>query len=114
MLKESKIFIIPTVLVWEKEDETSWKKVNINLMKQELLRVYKAGIAIMAGTDPPNNNINYGSDLFKELELFVESGIREIDALRSATSNISSAFNLKNKGFIKESLPADLVLIEGD
>lgn len=114
LLKESKIFIIPTVLVWKKADESNWRKVNINLMKQELLRVYKAGIPILAGTDPPNHDINYGSDLFKELELFVESGISEIDALRSATSNISRAFNLKDKGFIKEGLPADLVLIEGD
>ena len=114
LLKESKIFIIPTVLVWKKANESNWRKVNINLMKQELLRVYKAGIPILAGTDPPNHDINYGSDLFKELELFVESGISEIDALRSATSNISRAFNLKGKGFIKEGLPADLVLIEGD
>ncbi len=114
LLKESDIFIIPTVLVWKKADESNWRKVDIDLMKQELLSIYKAGIPILAGTDPPNHDINYGSDLFKELELFVESGISEIDALRSATSNISRAFNLKDKGFIKEGLPADLVLIEGD
>ncbi|MCL6265352.1 amidohydrolase family protein [Flagellimonas myxillae] len=114
LLKESKIFIVPTVLAWKKADESNWRKVNIDLMKQELLRVYRAGIPILAGTDPPNHNINYGSDLFKELELFVESGISEIDALRSATSNISRAFNLKDKGFVKEGFPADLVLIEGD
>ena len=83
-------------------------------MKKELLSIYEAGIPILAGTDPPNHKINYGSDLFKELELFVEIGISEIDALRSATSNISRAFNLKDKGFVKEGLLADLVLIKGD
>lgn len=114
LLKESKIFIIPTVLVWKKADESNWRKVDIDLMKKELLSIYEAGIPILAGTDPPNHKINYGSDLFKELELFVEIGISEIDALRSATSNISRAFNLKDKGFVKEGLPADLVLIKGD
>lgn len=113
-LKDSSIFIIPTISTWQRADETKWRKVNIDLLKQDLLKLYKKGIPLLAGTDPPNFKINYGSDLFKELELFVEVGMSELDALKSATSQISKAFELEDKGYIKKGTVADLVLIQGD
>ena len=114
LLKESNVFIIPTFLVWQKSNESGWRKINTDLLKKDLSRLYKQGIPLLAGTDPPNEKINYGSDLFQELEVFVEIGMSEMDALKSATSNISNAFNLKDKGYIKEGYPADMVLIQGD
>ena len=114
LLKESGIFIIPTIWTWQRADETNWRKVNVNLLKKDLLKLHQEGITLLAGTDPPNFKINYGSDLFKELELFVEIGISELEALKAATSKVAKAFNLKNKGYIKEGHPADLVLIKGN
>ena len=41
-------------------------------------------------------------------------GISDLDALKTATTNISEAFKLGSKGFIKEGYSADLLLIDGD
>lgn len=114
-LKESGAFMTPTLFVWQRfYEESKRRKVDMELLKKDLFKLYKAGILILAGTDPPNHRINYGSDLFKELELFVTVGISELDALKSATSNVAKAFGLQDKGYIKEGNPADLILIKGD
>ena len=41
-------------------------------LKSEVKRLFDAGIIILAGTDPPNVQINYGTDLYKELKLLSE------------------------------------------
>ncbi len=113
ILKDNNVFIIPTLLVRQQASEKS-SHINMQLITNDLLRVHKAGIPVLAGTDPPNLGINYGTDLFRELELLVELGFSDLEALKSATSTTSKAFNLGNKGFIKEGFSADFVLIKGD
>ncbi len=114
LLKERGVFIIPTLFVYKKAVKKAGWNIDLELQKKDLLRLHKAGIPILAGTDPPNFGINYGSDLVSEIELLVESGLSEIEALKAATSSISRSFKLGQNGFIKQEFSADFVLINGD
>ena len=83
-------------------------------MKAEVGQVHRAGVPILAGTDPPGYGVNYGSDLYEEMAHLAESGLSPIEALKAATSNPSRAFGLGSRGFISEGESADLLLIDGD
>lgn len=111
-------FIVPTLLTTLKAFEFMGKNSKDFLSKEELLaeikKLHDAHIPILAGTDPPNLNINYSTDLYEELFLFKEAGLSNIDILKTATSNIAKAFRLKNLGEIKPGYTADLLLIDGD
>lgn len=118
-LSENKsFFVIPTLLTTTEVFKTFGAGADKFLTKAQLLsevkKMYEAGIPILAGTDPPNAGINYGTDLHKELELLVESGMPIIEVLKAGTSNITKAFSLENTGFIKVGYAADLLLVEGD
>ena len=108
------VFIVPTLHVYQKGVEIANNPTDMDYLKNEVLRLYKAGIPILAGTDPPNYEVNFGSDLIEELKLFVEMGISEIEALKTATSNASSNFHLGEIGYIKEGYSADFVLVQGN
>jgi len=113
-------FVIPTlltsVLAIEKinKDNPDLEFLSKEELQSETKRLYDAGVPILAGTDPPNVNINYGTDLYKEMKLLSAAGIPNLDVLKSATSNIADNFNLKNKGYLKEGFIADMILIDGN
>jgi imidazolonepropionase-like amidohydrolase len=118
-LAENKdFFIIPTLLTTLKAFESMGANSESYLSKQELLaeikKLHDAHIPILAGTDPPNLNINYGTDLYEELFLLKEAGLSNIDVLKTATSNVSEAFGLKTIGYLKENYVADMLLVHGD
>lgn len=119
-LKKHKFFIVPTMIVRKLSKENLDKKgvkaahITVEELKSEVKKMYDLGIPILAGTDPPNFQLNYGTDLFKEMELLQEAGIPTTDVLKSATSLPAIHFNLKEKGFIKKGYRADLVLVEGN
>jgi imidazolonepropionase-like amidohydrolase len=116
--EEKSFFVIPTLLTTLKAFESMGAAADKFMTKAQMLsevkRMYEAGIPILAGTDPPNVGINYGTDLYKELELIAESGLSTIDVLKAGTSNITTAFGLKNSGFIRVGYTADLILVDGD
>jgi imidazolonepropionase-like amidohydrolase len=67
----------------------------------------------MAGTDTPLGFLIPGFSLHIELELLVESGMSELDAIKSATINPSRYFKMENYlGLIKKGYIADLILLE--
>jgi imidazolonepropionase-like amidohydrolase len=113
-------FVVPTMLTRksakEMYDKANRKVVHISVdeLKQEVFRLYENKVPILAGTDPPNLQINYGTDLYKEILLIHEAGVPIVDALKSATSLPAIHFELENRGFIKEGYRADMILIEGD
>lgn len=119
-LVEHKFFVVPTMLIRksarELYDKSNRKVVYITVeeLKSEVFRLYENKVPILAGTDPPNLQLNYGTDLYKEIELIHESGVPTIDALKSATSLPAIHFGLPNRGFIKEGYRADLILVDGD
>ncbi|WP_299768097.1 amidohydrolase family protein [uncultured Dokdonia sp.] len=117
LVKNKDFFVIPTILTnvlvqplyfGKTEEETA--AVEAKLLK-EVKRLYDAGIPILAGTDPPNAEINMGTDLYKELIFFSKAGIPAIDVLKSATSLPATKFNIGKTGFIKEGYVADMLLL---
>ncbi|WP_459212670.1 amidohydrolase family protein [Aquimarina rhabdastrellae] len=116
--KNKDFFVIPTLLtitkikrLYIKKTEDEFKTFDKFLIN-EVKRLYNAGITILAGTDPPNANINYGTDLFKELELLSQASLPNIEILKAATANTADRFGLENIGYIKEGFKADLVLLD--
>ncbi|GAB4160598.1 MAG: amidohydrolase family protein [Winogradskyella sp.] len=118
LTKNKSFFVIPTLLTTLKAFDSMGEDSKQFLKKEELLsevkKMHDLNIPILAGTDPPNVGINYGSDLYKEMQLLSEAGLNNIEVLKTATSNVAKAFGLKDTGFIKEGYLADLILIDGD
>jgi imidazolonepropionase-like amidohydrolase len=56
----------------------------------------------------------YGVSLHGELRYLVEAGLSPIEALRSATSIPADKFGLKDRGYVKAGLRADLLLVNGN
>jgi imidazolonepropionase-like amidohydrolase len=78
------------------------------------LRLKRAGVPLLTGTDVPNPGTAHGASVHRELELLVDAGLSPIEALEAATSAPARAFGLADRGRIDPSLRADLVLVEGD
>lgn len=77
-------------------------------------RLYRHHIKLLAGTDADNGGVWPGASLHRELELLVQSGMKPIDALRSATSVTAEAFRKPDRGRIAPGKRADLLLVGGD
>ncbi|MEM6641462.1 MAG: amidohydrolase family protein [Bacteroidota bacterium] len=120
LIKESGLFVVPTLAVHEQvkkyysENEIENNMLEIDSICENVSRLYAAGVPILAGTDPPNLGINYGSSIYRELELLVASGLSELDALKSATSNPATYFDLKGLGRLAPGEEANFILVAGD
>ncbi len=68
-LTKHDFFIIPTMIIRKLSKERLKAKnnrvayISVTELKNEVLRLYKAGIPILAGTDSSNLGLNYGTDL---------------------------------------------------
>jgi imidazolonepropionase-like amidohydrolase len=74
-----------------------------------------AGVAVLAGSDTPNNCISPGFALHWELELLVEAGLTPYEALRSATTEAARALGREAEGgLVAPGYWADLVLFDAN
>jgi imidazolonepropionase-like amidohydrolase len=72
-------------------------------------RMHKAGVPIVAGTD------GSGIELVRELELYVQAGFSNVDALRAATIVPATLVGAESHtGRIAIGWDADVVLVDGD
>ena len=70
------------------------------------------GVTVVTGTDTPGGVWTLpGMGLHRELELFVEIGFTEMEALQAATIKAANSINLKDIGAIKEGNIADMVIL---
>jgi len=112
-----KFFVIPTLLVHcnvKKQFNPKSYTLSYEAMIAEIGRLHRSGIPILAGSDAPADELNFGTDFYKELELYVQAGLTPLEALQAATKNPAQAFRLKDKGSIKQGGSADFVLVNGD
>jgi imidazolonepropionase-like amidohydrolase len=73
--------------------------------------LHDAGIPIVAGTDKGVPGVS----LAREIELYVEAGIRPLDAIRAATAVPATVMGLANDtGTIRPGLRADLIVVDGN
>ncbi|AWE08802.1 imidazolonepropionase [Lysinibacillus sp. 2017] len=102
---------------WNQQVEhvDSIKKYNAktqNLQKAIAKIYYDMGGTVVAGTDTPGLLYTYpGMVLHRELEIFVEIGFTELEALQAATVNAAKSINLDGIGVIREGAIADLVIL---
>ena len=72
----------------------------------------KAKIPLMAGTDTPLGYLTPGFSLHYELELMVESGMSELEAITAATLQPAKYFRMQDSlGLVKKDYIADLILL---
>ena len=81
--------------------------------------LHKAGIPILAGTDAnetpgPPVQVRFGESFHNELQLLVEAGLSNTEALRAATILPAKHFGLTDRGVIAPGCRADLVLLSGN
>ena len=78
-------------------------------------KLHKKNVPFMAGTDTPIGYLIPGRSLHIELEVMVESGFSNLEAIKSATVNPAKFFGLENKeGRIKNGYQADLVILNSN
>lgn len=105
---------------WKQQAEhvESIKKYNAKTHKLDkaIAKIYHdMGGTVVAGTDTPALLYSYpGMALHRELEIFVEIGFTELEALQAATVNAAKSINLDDIGVIKEGSIADLVILNGN
>ncbi len=69
-LAKSKVFIVPTLSVTKKVLELNHTKkwdrtlLTFDEVLEETKKIYASGVPILAGTDAPNLNFNYGNDFY--------------------------------------------------
>ncbi|WP_277586608.1 amidohydrolase family protein [Psychrobacillus antarcticus] len=82
-------------------------------MNKAIAKAYfDLGGQVVAGTDTPAGIFTIpGMALHRELELFVQIGISEIDAIRAATINAAKSLNRLDLGVIKVGAIADIVIL---
>jgi imidazolonepropionase-like amidohydrolase len=101
-------------LYWVKDVETMQKRKEIlgNSM-MSLKWVRDAGIRIVAGSDAGNPLTFPGVSLHRELELLVQSGLSQMDAIVSATRNAANLLGAEEViGTIKPGKKADLIILD--
>lgn len=75
----------------------------------------RAGVGILAGTDPPARGVFPGFSLHDELGLLVQAGLTPMQALQAATRNPAIFLGqLDSFGTIEKGKIADLVLLEAN
>lgn len=124
LFKKSKSYLVPTLctlysvlqlgeilgLGQKQRDEM---KVNEPIWTKSIKDAYEAGIPIASGGDL-GNRYPHG-DNARELEFLVDLGMKNMDALRSATSIAARAIRRSDKfGSIKPGLEADVIVVDGD
>ena len=85
--------------------------------KQSVTNLHRARVPILCGTDAHEEptspfSVKHGPSLHRELELLVEAGLSNIEALQAVTSLPAKHFRLEDRGSIEVGKRADLVLLD--
>jgi hypothetical protein len=85
----------------------------IHLIKQITKLYHDLGGEVVAGTDTPAGVWTFpGLALHRELQLLVESGLSELEALQCATICSATSLGFENLGQIKPDFIADLLVLD--
>ena len=78
-------------------------------------KLHKKNVPFMAGTDTPIGYLIPGRSLHRELEILVEGGLSNLEAIKTATINPATFFRIENKvGRIKSGYKADLLILNSN
>lgn len=118
LMKEEGRVSVPT-LIMEKtmSDAKVFPGLNYTSAKESVTLLHQAGVPVLAGTDAnssPMAAVKHGEALHRELELLVDAGLSNEEALRAATSLPAKWFRMEDRGVIAVGKRADLVLVFGN
>ena len=87
----------------------------LDLAKQILAAVYRAGMMLVAGSGSGNLMVVHGPGVHRELQLWVEAGIPPAVALQDATYNAARLLRADQRiGLIRKGYEANLLLVDGN
>ncbi|KAI1358223.1 hypothetical protein F5Y08DRAFT_333291 [Xylaria arbuscula] len=128
-IKRNKQFVTPTMSVFKYGysnpsvlaflGRTNSTNTTYAHVEENVRRLYKAGVPIVAGTDAvgpiaPGLDLPFGSTLHEELQLLNGVGVTPLDALRAATVESAKWHRLFDRGSISIGKRADLVLLKSN
>jgi hypothetical protein len=87
--------------------------VRLDVATQNVQRLHRAGVVLVAGTDAPYPGVAQGEGLHRELELLVEAGLSPLEAITSATRNAALLIGAEDWGTITPGSVADLLVVDG-
>jgi imidazolonepropionase-like amidohydrolase len=103
---------------WRQNLSPAESELHAELFRKSLsvvLRMQKAGVKILAGTDSPAPYVFPGFALHDELELLAEAGLAPREALEAATSNAAEFLGAaEDSGSIAAGKYADMVLLDAN
>ena len=124
-IKESGAFVVPTALVNQRalmlareQGEAFAKFAGENFLPMEKIKksigqLHDAGVTILAGTDNGNYDLNWGDDLIEELIIYSDSGMNNVEVLKTATGNPAKAWNIP-VGSLHVGSKASMLLLNGN
>ncbi|WP_113906802.1 amidohydrolase family protein [Aliidiomarina celeris] len=142
LMKDSGVFIIPTMVVYEGmlrgsiNERALFSNNDLNIERsaratlsrtfnntefpvhfytnllETTQKLHSAGIPVLAGSDAPNPNTAHGWSLIIELMLLEEAGLPAHAVLSAATQQPALAFNLPERGMIAPGMRADILLLQ--
>jgi imidazolonepropionase-like amidohydrolase len=120
LMKERRTYLVPTayLLALEKADPNRFgpsfvAKIRevVPVAQESHRRAIAAGVKIAFGTDA---GVFPHGDNAKEFAVYVEYGMRPIDAIRTATTNAADLLKVTDRGIIGTGKLADLIGVPGD
>jgi imidazolonepropionase-like amidohydrolase len=96
-------------------EDMAERKQALGKMIEIVAAMRRAGVSILAGTDPPTRDVFPGFSLHDELGLLVKAGLSPLEAIQTATLNAAKCLGLTDSyGTVEKGKMADLVLLDAD
>lgn len=84
-------------------------------LKRFMRRAHERGVTVAVGTDTPFPHLIPGFSLHDELAMYVDAGLKPVDALRAATSVNARVLEIADhKGRLAPGFDADLLAVRGN
>jgi imidazolonepropionase-like amidohydrolase/ABC-type multidrug transport system permease subunit len=89
--------------------------INLDIAKDNLLRAYRHGVVLIAGSDAGNVLVFHGPTIQHELQLWMDAGIPVQVALNAATLNAAKALRVDARvGSIEKGKDATMLVVDGN
>jgi len=97
--------------IMDKADSRSYIAVkNLEHQLMQIMKAYKYGVTIAAGTDAGSIGVNHGASLSREIELFIEAGVPISIAIRYASLEGAKLLGIDSSyGSIERNKSASLI-----